>query len=386
MLLSSFMLRLVLRSTLTHTQRQSGWPKLRRAAMDWKHLLAYITGTVDQELLVRNEYLVTENRVLRNQLKGRVRLSDGERKALAEIGQKLGKQALKDVATIVKPDTILGWHRKLVAQKFDGSQHRKAPGRPMIDQESEALVVRMAQENRSWGYDRIVGALANLGHQVSDQTVGNVLRRRGIPPAPERRRMTTWAEFIQAHLAVLVGTDFFTVEVLSLRGLVTYYVLFFIHLESRKVEIAGITTHPTEQWLKQMARNVTMEGSGTLRDSRYLLHDRDTKYTASFLAVIESARVKTLRVPARSPNLNAYSERWVRSAKEECLSKLILFGERSLRRAMSEYVAHYHAERNHQGKSNVLLFPQVTNTRCDKAVECRERLGGLLRYYHRDAA
>jgi putative transposase len=183
-----------------------------------------------------------------------------------------------------------------------------------------------------------------------------------------------------------VGTDFFTMEVLTLRGLVTYYVLFFIHLESRKVEIAGITTHPTEQWMKQMARNVTMEGIGALRDDRYRLHDRDTKYTASLLALIESVHVKTLRLPARSPNLNAHSERCVRSAKEERLSKLILFGERSLRRAMKEYVAHYHAERNHQGKSNVLLFPQVTETRCDKSVECRERLGGLLRYYHRDAA
>jgi hypothetical protein len=126
--------------------------------MDWKHLLAYITGTVDQELLWRNEYLVTENRILRDQLKGRVRLSDGERKALAAIGQKLGKQALQEVAKIVKPDSILAWHRKLVAQKFDGSTQRKAPGRPMIDSEVEALIVRMAQENRSWGYDRIVGA------------------------------------------------------------------------------------------------------------------------------------------------------------------------------------------------------------------------------------
>jgi putative transposase len=140
-----------------------------------------------------------------------------------------------------------------------------------------------------------------LGHQVSDQTVGNVLRRHGIPRAPERRRTTTWAEFIRAHLAVLVGTEFFTVEVLTLRGLVTYYVLFFIPLESRKLEIAGITTHPTEQWMKQMPRNVTMEGSGALRDSRYLLHDRDTKYTDSFPAIIESVHVKTLRLPARSP-------------------------------------------------------------------------------------
>src|SRR5262252_9455625 len=130
--------------------------------MDWKHLLAYITGTVDQALLLRNEYLVTENHILRNQIKGRVRLSDGERKALAVIGEKLGKQALTAVAQIVRPDTILAWHRTLVAQKFDGSQQRKPPGRPPINPELEALVVRMAQENRSWGYDRIVGALANL--------------------------------------------------------------------------------------------------------------------------------------------------------------------------------------------------------------------------------
>src|SRR5256714_1747720 len=169
-------------------------------AMDWKHLLAYITGTVDQELLLRNEYLVTENRILRHQLKGRLRLSDGERKALAVIGQKLGKQALKGVAQIVKPETILGWHRTLVAQKFDGSQQRQSPGRPPIDPELEALIVRIAQENCSWGYDRIVGALANLGLTVSDQTVGNVLKRHGIAPAPERKTTTTWKEFIRRLL------------------------------------------------------------------------------------------------------------------------------------------------------------------------------------------
>ena len=159
--------------------------------MDWKVLLAYITGSVDQALLLRIEYLVTENRILRNQIKGRVRLSDGERKTLAEIGKKLGKQALEEVAHIVKPDTILAWYRQLVAQKFDGSQQRKTLGRPKIDAELEALVVRMARENRSWGYDRIVGALANLGYTVSDQTVGNILKRHGIAPAPERKTTTT---------------------------------------------------------------------------------------------------------------------------------------------------------------------------------------------------
>jgi Integrase core domain len=178
-----------------------------------------------------------------------------------------------------------------------------------------------------------------------------------------------------------------TAEVLTLRGLATYYVLFFIHLESRRVDIAGITVQPDEPWMKQIARNVTMEGCGALGDCRYLLHDRDTKYTQSFRAIIASGGVETLALPARSPNLNAYAECWVRSVKEECLSKVILLGECSLRRALNEYVEHYHAERNHQGKGNVVLFPRDTHIRREpQPVQCRERLGGLLRYYHQEAA
>jgi putative transposase len=355
--------------------------------MDWKHLLAYITGTVDQELLLRNEYLVTENRMLRNQITGRVRLTDAERKTLAEIGYKLGKQALTEVATIVKPATILGWHRKLVAKKFDGSQQRPSPGRPTIDQELEALIVRIAQENRSWGYDRIVGALANLGLTVSAQTVGNVLKRHGIAPAPERKTTTTWKEFIRTHMDVLVATDFFTAEVWTLGGLMTYYVLFFIHLGSRKVHVAGVTPHPNEAWMMQVARNVTMEAWGFLAPGQYLIHDRDGKYCPAFQQIIDTAGVKRVPLPPRSPNLNAYAERWVRSLKEECLSQLILFGEASLRHALTQYVEHFHHERNHQGKGNVLLFPLSSQeTECGGQIQCRERLGGLLKYYARDAA
>jgi putative transposase len=336
---------------------------------------------------LRNEYLVTENRILRNQIKGRVRLSTGEHKALAEIGQKLGKQALKQVATIVKPDTILAWHRTLVAQKFDGSQQRKALGRPKIDQELEALVVRMAQENRSWGYDRMVGALANLGYTISDQTVGNILKRHGIPPAPERRTTTTWKEFIRIHRDVLVATDCFTTEVWTWSGLVTYYVLFFIHLGSRKVYVAGVTPHPNEQWMRQIARNVTMEAWGFLTPGQYLIHDRDGKYCPTFHQIIDAAGIKRILLPARSPNLNAYAERWVRSVKEECLSRLILFGEASLRHALTQYVEHFHHERNHQGKGNVRLFPVVSQDPArGGTVRCCQRLGGLLKYYAREAA
>jgi len=354
--------------------------------MDWARVLAFVTGSVDQELLARAEYLAAENRILKAQLKGRLKLSDAERATLAEIGHRLGRKALVDVATVARPDTILAWYRNLVARKFDGSKMRQSPGRPRIKREIEQLIVRLAKENRDWGYDRIVGALANLGYKVCDQTVGNVLQRHGLSPAPGHKHTTTWSAFIRIHLALLAGTDFFTAEVLTFRGLVTYYVLFFIHLESRRVNIAGMTVHPDERWMKQIARNVTMEGCGALRDCRYLLHDRDSKYTQSFRAIIASGQVEPLVLPARSPNLNAYAERWVRSVKEECLSKVVLFGERSLRRALSEYVEHYHAERNHQGKNNILLLPRDADICREGPVRCRERLGGLLRYYHQEAA
>src|SRR5205807_9911689 len=184
---------------------------------------------------------------------------------------RLGRKALEDVAAAAKPDTILGWYRKLIANKFDGSKFRRSVGRPKVDQETERLVVQMARENPTWGYDRIVGALANLGHRVSDQTVGNVLRRHGIAPAPKRKHTTRWRDFIRAHMNVLAGTDFFTVEVLTLKGLVTYYVLFFIQLETRRVCLAGITRLPDEPWMEQQARNVTMKDWGSLAGSRYLL-------------------------------------------------------------------------------------------------------------------
>jgi len=230
--------------------------------------------------------------------------------------------------------------------------------------------------------------MANLGYKLSDQRVGNILQCYRIPPTPERKHNTTWTDFIRAHMSVILGTDFLTVEVLTLHELATCYVLFFIHLESRRVEVAVITPHPNEAWMKQIARNATMDEWGFLGNCRYLIHDRDTKYSQSFREIIESGNVKPLRLPARSPNLNTFSERRVKSEKGECLSKLILFGESSLKRALSEYLAHYHGERNHQGKDNVLLFPAATKAinNGGSSVGCKERLGGLLKYYQLEAA
>ena len=203
-------------------------------------------------------------------------------------------------------------------------------------------------------------------------------RRNGARPP-------TWKDFIRSHMDVLAGIDFFTVEVLTWRGLATYYVLFFIHLETRRVTIGGITKHPTEEWILQIGRNATDASSGCLKQCRYVLHDRDSKFTASFRETLQSAGAKPLRLPPQSPNLNAFAERWVRSVKDECLRELILFGEGSLKRALTEFTEHYHSERPHQGKGNVLLFPTRDQPLVDGPVRCNARLGGLLRYYSRTA-
>src|SRR3954469_18683025 len=259
---------------------------------NWARLLAYVTGLVNQRLLLQCEYLVAENRILRSHVSGRLRLSDPERSTLAEIGKRLGRKCLAEVACVAKPETILAWYRRLIARKFDGSKHRSYPGRPPVGPELEALILRMAQENKGWGYNRIAGALANLGHQLSDQTIGNILKRHGIAPAPKRSQSTSWKDFISSHMAVLAGTDFFTVEVLTWRGLVTYYVLFFLHLETRRVTLAGITRHPTESWITQMARNAVDETCGGLDRCRYVLHDRDTKFCHAFDQVLTSESIR----------------------------------------------------------------------------------------------
>jgi putative transposase len=350
-------------------------------------LLAYVTGLVNQQLLLQNEYLVAENRILRSHLPARVPLTHPQRATLAEIAKRMGRRALQQVALVAKPDTILAWYRKLIARKFDGSKHRTYPGRPRISQDVTELIIRMARENSGWGYDRIAGALNNLGHCVSDQTVGNILRRFGIPPAPKRLQQMNWADFIRSHMAVIAGIDFLTVEVLTRRGLVTYYVLFFLHLETRRVTLAGITQHPTEDWMVQMARRAVDDVDGALLPVRFVLHDRDAKFCFAFRTVLQSGGVHSILLPPRSPNLNAFAERWVRSVKSECLSKLILFGEASLRRTITEFLKHYHHERNHQGKQNMLLFPAPRSrpSRPDSTLKCHERLGGLLKFYQHAA-
>ena len=259
-------------------------------------------------------------------------------------------------------------------------------GRPVSASDVQQLVVRIATENPSWGYTRIRGALHNLGHALGRNTIKRILQQRGLEPAPVRRRRLPWKTFLEAHLNVIAATDFFTVEVLTLTGLVRYFVLFVIDIDTRRVQIAGIVRHPDGGWMKQVARNLTDGIDGFLNPKRYLIHDRDPLFTDEFRDILRGAGVTCLKLPAHSPNLNAYAERFVLSIKSECLSKLVPLGEGHLRRAVTEFVEHYHLERNHQGLDNRLLTNRLAPSNDNSPVVRRERLGGLLNFYFRRAS
>jgi transposase InsO family protein len=332
------------------------------------------------------EYLLTENRVLREKLgKRRILLNDDQRRRLATKAKLLDRKRLVQLATIVTPDTLLRWHRELIARKWNHSDKRKRVGRPRICQEVVDSVVRMAKENPSWGYDRLQGALANVGFHLSDTTVANILKAHGIEPAPERRRRQSWSTFLKAHWETIASADFTTVEVWTRTGLVTFYVFAVMRLKTRRVEIAGITTHPDSAWMTQTGRNLTDCVDGFLRNSRYLIIDRDTKHLP-LRQVVEATDTETVRLPPKSPNLNAYIERYFRSLKSECLNRMIFFGEESLRRALRQFDEHYHRERNHQGINNRIIEPGDEVGKAGGRIQARPRLGGMLRYYYREAA
>lgn len=352
---------------------------------DLVEIMTLAKGRIEQELLLRNQYLAAENEILRSRIEGRLLLTGEEKALLARLGKEIGTEALRAVSTIVTPETVLRWYRQLIAQKFDGSSSRRMPlGRRRVSAEKANLVCRFALENRSWGCTRIKGAMENLGHKIGRSTIKRILKRNGIPPAPKRGRESHWHEFITSHMHNTVAADFFTVEPVTPHALVTFYVLFFIHHATRRVLIAGITTNPDTAWMMQIARNVTMEGVGFLNGMKYLIHDGDGKFCPAFDHIIESSGIKLVPLPPRSPDLNAFAERFVLSAKSECLWKLLVFDEQALWRAVMEYARHYHGERNHQALGNTIPFPEGIAS--DGEIDCRERLGGVLKYYYRKGA
>ena len=327
-------------------------------------------------------YLLEENRVLRQQIgKRRLRLTDDQRRRLAKRGRALGRALLDRFATIVSPETILEWHRRLIAAKWSGPSGPS--GRRTTCAQIVAIVLRIARDNPSWGYRRIQGALRNLGHTICANTVKKILKNHGIDPAPQRE--TSWRTFLRSHASVIAAADFFTTEVWTTRGLVPHYTLFVIDHATRAIEIVGTTTNPAADFMQQLARNLTDSVDGFINAKRYLILDRDTIYCDAFKAILRAARVEPTMIPPSSPNCNAFAERFVRSIKSECLDRIVFFGTDSLHRALAAYAAHYNAERNHQGVGNNLIAPEVRVGHRFGRIRKRERLGGLLNFYHRAA-
>jgi transposase InsO family protein len=254
-----------------------------------------------------------------------------------------------------------------------------------VDPELEKLVLKVMTENPSWGSNRIVGALDNLGYTVSDSTVDNIRRRNGFAPAPVRGKNTTWRRFLQAHWETLIATDFFTTEVLSWNGLVTYYTLFVIDLRSRCVRVCGTTMSPNAQWMSQAARQLVDAVDGFALAKTHLIIDRYTKYCDAFREALQSAGVQIVLCPPRVPQCNAYAERFVRSIKEECLNRLVFFSDAHLRTTLSIFIGYYRQQRNHQGIENKLIEPPEFLPKTGR-IRCQKQLGGMLNYYYREAA
>jgi putative transposase len=384
-ILAPQVIRLRYRILLIHTTNPEGSMKV--LLQPWQLLLLVLAGWLNRQQQEVIEYLVTENRVLRRKLgKKRVLLTDQQRRQLAVKGRVLGRKMLEELALVATSGTILRWHRELVARNWDYGNRRKQMGRPPVPKETADLVLKQAKENPRWGYNRIQGAIRKLGHSISDTAMANILKAHGIDPAPDRKRQSSWKTFPHRHRHVLASVEFTTIGVWTRKGLVTYYLLFFMELATRKVHFAGLTPNPEEGLMLQVARNVTDAEGGFLRGKRYLLMDRDTKFSEAFRGTLEAVGVRPVRLPPRAPNLNAHIERFLRSLKEERLERMIFFGERSLQTATVTYVDHFLTERNHQGMGYQLIIAGNEVSRTVGEIACRERLGGLLRYYYREAA
>ena len=318
-------------------------------------LMMVFAGWLSRQQQAAIEYLKAENEILKSKLKRqRPRLRDEDRRRLATKGRALGRKLLAEVACIVTPETILGWHRRLVARKW--TFRRRAVGRPAVSEEIRGLIVKLARNDSNWGYTSIRDRLNNLGHRISRATVANVLGKHGIDPAPERGRRTSWSTFLKAHWPRLAAIDFTTIEVWTKGGLVTYYVLFVMELATRRVACAGVTPHPGTAWILQIGRNLTDAFSGFLRGKTFLIMDRDCSFHSAFRSLLEQAGTRPVRTPPSSPNCNAHLERFHGSFKREVANRMIFFGERHLQHSIDEFLEYYHEERNHQGLGGQIII------------------------------
>ena len=339
----------------------------------WITLITCLAYCIDRELYNAIDYLKEQVRVLleQQQKDKRILLNNTQRRRLAAKARKLTRKLLEETTVLFTPATILGWCRKLIAQKYDSSANRNHVGRPRVSQEIVHWILKIKKENLRWGSQKICDCLVNLGFDVCRTTVRNVLLKHGYDPEPNAK--STWKQFLHSHWDVMVACDFFSVELLTRNGLIRCMVLFAIELSTRKVEILGIKPDPNGIWMEQVSRNATDFEKGILKGKKYLIHDRDPLFTNGFRMILRTTGVETIKLPPKSPNLNAYAERFVRSIKEECLSHLILSSEEQLRYVLSEYLDYYHTGRVHQGIGRIIDPEHEGNT---GEIFCVERLGG----------
>ena len=359
-------------------------------------IAATILAQQNKALISEVAFLRTEIGFLREQIpkEQTLRFTDAWRKKLARAAAGVGWKRLAEIASVAKASTISGWHRLMIAGKL--GVKRTGPGRPPIEAEVEQTVIRLAQENPTWGQMRIRGEMLKLGIALAARTIAAILDRHGLKPAPERGTDSTWKSFLAEHLDTVVATDFFTVDVWSWLGKRSYDVLFAIHHGTRRIHIAGITEHANADFMTQTARNDTMIDVGWLTQvgAKYLIHDRDTKFCGRWKEVLASGGVETVAIPPRSPNLNAIAERLVHTVKRECIRRCWFIGRGSLERALADYCRHYNERRPHQGKQNRPLtdsaqaLPPAQISIADfraSQIRCDATCGGVVRHYYRAA-
>ena len=339
--------------------------------------LVRLSRNGQEELTIEIVILRHEVAVLRRQV-ARPALQPADRAMLAGLSRLLS--IARRGRFFVQPETLLRWHRELVRRKWTYSHRR--PGRPAIPAGTVSLVLRLARENPTWGYRRIHGELATMGVRLASSSVWAILRRHGIDPTP-RRSGPTWAEFLRAQAETMLACDFFTVDTVLLRRL---YVLFFIEINTRRIYFAGITANPVGEWVTQQARNLSSELTGRSRAAKFLIRDRDTKFTANFDEVFRTEGIRVIKTPVRSPRANALAERFVGTARRECTDRLLIFGRRHLEQVLAEYVTHYNEHRPHQSlEQRAPRTLKVVPDSIDKPDPTRLRrsevLGGIIHEY-----
>jgi putative transposase len=325
-------------------------------------LIATIAAAINQRKARQLEYAQEEVRTLKEALAAatgteRIRFTEAQRRRLALMGKALTPRERTACCQIVRPETILAWFRRLAAAKYDSSKVRSA-GRPRKGRDVRRLVVKLAQENPRWGYTKIRDALRGLGIEIGRTAIADILGEDGIEPAPERRKRRTWKAFVRSHLETLYACDFFAVEALGAFGVVRHLVYIVIEVKSRAVEIAGVAVNQEGKWMAQVARGLLDPVDGFIRRATHVIHDRDPLYTRAWKGLLASGGVKSVPIPAKSPN--AVTERFIRTVREECLDHFVIVGERHLRHLLKQFLAHYHAERYHQGLDGRQRSPRTT--------------------------